>query len=160
MVGGHLDGPDRPDSIQLRHDQVQQDDVGLDVHELPDRLTAVGGLAHQLDPGFGLQQVPDALADNRVIVGDQHPNPAGYWGTSSLIRVPRFGWLCRLSRPPIRAARSCRPRNPSPPIASTVLGLNPTPSSATSSSTADGSTRSEIMTFSAPECFSTLLSAS
>ena len=39
-----------------------------------DRLLAVGGLAHDLDPVLELQERAQALADHGVVVDDQHPD--------------------------------------------------------------------------------------
>ena len=66
---------DRGDAVLDRHDDVHQDDVGSAVGRGPDRLLAVGGLAHDLHVVDELEQSAKAAPDDRVIVDDEDADP-------------------------------------------------------------------------------------
>ncbi len=63
---------DRLETADTGHPQVHEDDVGRErVHER-ERLGAVGGFAHDLEVRLRGQHAPEAVANDRVIVGDEH----------------------------------------------------------------------------------------
>ena len=93
------------------------------------RLLAVGRLADHLDVVLQVEERPQPLAHDRVVVGDQHPD---HRGTSSVTVVPSPGRETTASDPPSARARSSidvspsrRERTPG------AAGSKPTPSSAT-----------------------------
>ena len=63
------DGPRRLDAVEHRHAHVHQDDVGRVELDEPRRRRPVGGLAHDLDAGLGLEDHAEALAQQRLVVG-------------------------------------------------------------------------------------------
>ena len=63
------------DAIQLRHADVENQDVRLMLIDEAQRLQPVCRLRHDRDPGF-LQQASQAAADDRVIVSQQHAQAA------------------------------------------------------------------------------------
>ena len=109
------DLPGGLDAVKHRHLDVHQGDVrkvlGGQRHGLP----PVGGLGDHLDIVFGLEQRPDAAADQRLVVGEQDPDQDGSRaGNSALTRKPPPARDPALSRPPSAAARSRMPISPSP----------------------------------------------
>ena len=60
----------RLDAVQLRHRDVHQHDVGLELRHAPQRFLAVADLAHDGDVARRLQQRLQAVAQQDVIVGD------------------------------------------------------------------------------------------
>ena len=58
--------------LEARHADVEDRDVRLQKLDLLERVTAVSGLAHELEVGAILDRAHDALAIDGVIVGDQH----------------------------------------------------------------------------------------
>ena len=111
------------------HLQVHQHDVGPSLARELDGLLAVGGLADDVDADV-LEQHPQALAEDRVVVGDDDPQPSrssttlrgtGRAGTRPLpsgsravTRVPCSGLAPISSEPPTSAARSRMEASPTP----------------------------------------------
>src|SRR5260370_32007793 len=122
--GGILgDTPRSPHSVQHRHSQIHEHDVRSVLGRHPDRLLAISRLAHHLEP-VRLQHLAQTFAEERLIVGDQHP---GHPGSSISSVKPRPCALRTDILPPTLSALSRRPRSPKPwPIWSA-----PTPSSST-----------------------------
>lgn len=84
-----------------------------------ERLGAVGGLAGQLHVARVGEHLLDALADDLVVVADQHADHGvTSWersvgkGMVRRTRVPRPGWLSMAMRPPKWPARSRMPITP------------------------------------------------
>ena len=53
-----------------RHCQIQQKNVGADLLSLGDGLGAIGGFAHHLEFRLRFQETAQAVAKDRMIVGD------------------------------------------------------------------------------------------
>ena len=64
-AGGNLD------AIQLRHADVENEEIGLVCFEEAYRLEAVGGFRHHRQPGT-LEQAPQASAHDAMVVSQQH----------------------------------------------------------------------------------------
>jgi hypothetical protein len=64
-----------------RHVQVQQDDVGAGAGDGVEHLAAVRARGHDLDAVGLAEQVDERVADQRVVVGDEHPD-AGHASSS------------------------------------------------------------------------------
>ena len=82
-----------------------------------DRLVAVGGLADHLDAVLGVQQRPEPGPDQRLVVGQQHPDhwsPLSSRGRRAWTRKPPPGRGPAVSSPPRAATRSRMPRMPLP----------------------------------------------
>ncbi len=54
-------------SVQERHDQVEDGHVGIQGPRHPDRFLAIRGLCNHLEP-FPLQEGPEPLADDLMVV--------------------------------------------------------------------------------------------
>jgi len=61
------------EAIQEGHGEIEDGDVGKKVLGESDGLMAVRGLPDKLK-AFPLQESLQALADNRVVVGEENPN--------------------------------------------------------------------------------------
>ena len=61
-------------SVQIGHAEVEQQNVGIQLLHLVQHLAAVAGFAHDLEIVFEQQQFFQAVADDRMIVGDEDPN--------------------------------------------------------------------------------------
>ena len=70
-VGGE-DAPGRLEPVELGHADVHQDDGRVEARRLLDRLEAVARLGHDLDVLLVGEQHPEAGADHRLVVGDEH----------------------------------------------------------------------------------------
>ena len=86
---------------QPRHRDVEHRDVGRQLERQGQRLGAVRGLADDGEAGLGLEHVADAGADDRVVVGHQHPD-------GGALTAPR-------RRRPAPAPRAQRPAPRAPP---------------------------------------------
>ena len=62
------------ESIDARHGDVQQDQVGSPFQAGMHRLAPIHGLSHDLHAGLGREQRAQPLARQRLVVGDQHPH--------------------------------------------------------------------------------------
>jgi len=58
----------------MGHRQIEEKNVGLDLRRQFDGLQAVAGFSDHFHVGFGLQQAPEAVAENRMIVGNHNAN--------------------------------------------------------------------------------------
>src|SRR5690606_15294904 len=82
-------------TVDHRHGDVEEHGVGAGFVGQFDRFAAVAGLADDLDASGVAQQVTQALAGQRLVVGDQHFH-------GHLFSVPLVVWAC----PPGAAVRS------------------------------------------------------
>src|SRR5205085_756979 len=112
---------------------------------LEDRVARRAGLADNLDVVLVLQQQPQARADDRVVVDDEHPD-AHPSGTSIFSVVPAFLRDSTLRVPPSSATRSRMPSMPKPP-SRVCAGSNPRPSSSTRAVTMPPFRASTMLTF-------------
>ena len=67
-----LDPADGGDAIHVRHQEVHQDDVGLQPTGHRHALRAVGRLTDDLDVGQVVEEHAQAHPDDRVVVDDEH----------------------------------------------------------------------------------------
>jgi hypothetical protein len=140
--GGILAGEPRGrrDAVQARHPDVHQRDVRPQASRRGHGLDAVGGLAGHRDVGLGGQDEPEAGADHRLVVGEQHPDhgalvdagSAAGTGSTACTANPPPGRGPASTEPEYTAARSRMPTSPWPPASGAAA---PRPSSRTSSST-------------------------
>ena len=93
----------------------------------------VAGLADRLDVLLGLEQQPQAGADDGVVVDDQHAD-AHRSGTSATSVVPAPGARLDLEPPVESATRSRMPTSPTP-SSRTARGSKPRPSSSITAAT-------------------------
>jgi hypothetical protein len=129
------DQPGRGEAVGARHPDVHQDDGRALGPGQRDRLLAVDRLAHYLDVVRRLEQHPEAGPDQRLVVGQQHPDHRGparpdsagrpasagsaprprlSSGSRAVTRKPPSGRGPASTVPPAAAARSRMPRNPCP----------------------------------------------
>ena len=134
------------DPAHAGHAQVHEHDVGAGAARLRDRRLPVGRRADDVDARGVLQRRLQALAENGVVVGDQHAAQACVLGLGvaapGLAVAPRRARCmeCRghgRPRRPCRSGTSRRPRRRAPrmlvsPIPGTASGRTPLPSSRTS----------------------------
>jgi hypothetical protein len=73
------------DPVHLRHAHVHQDDVRLQALGLGHCVTAVCRLADDLDVLLGLEDHPEARADERLVVDDQDADDAAVPGAYELV---------------------------------------------------------------------------
>src|SRR5688500_4422575 len=172
------------DAAQQRHGYVEDDDVGLQCEGKTYRFASVRRLAHNFPAFLRFENLAQALPHNRVIVAEEnsqicHPyHPASTaalassagapasvarrTGSSTIIRVPRFGELSSATVPLRCDARSRMPIRPSPRRSADrgTSGSKPMPlSSMTMRSTSDWRARKTWHSV-ALACFATLLRAS
>src|ERR1700722_10403502 len=93
-------------TTQVPHDHVGPQPLGERY-----RLGTGCRLADHLDVRLGGQHAAQALADDRVVVGQQHAD-GGHAGTVALTWVPAPGALRTASLPPASATRVRIPRRP------------------------------------------------
>jgi len=70
-----LDPADRGDAVHVRHQEIHQDDVGLEATGHRHALAAVGGLADNLDVVLEVEEDAQAHPDDRVVVDDEDADP-------------------------------------------------------------------------------------
>src|SRR5262249_37936153 len=125
--------PSGLDAVEPRHPHVHQDHIRVErVCEL-ERLDPVRGLADELDVGAGVEDHPEAAANERLVVGDEDADAQGASesGKRAATAKPPPGAGPADSEPPKTPTRSripIRPRPLPPPF--------PEPSSRTSTSSA------------------------
>ena len=61
-------------AVQERHHKIEESHVGTEVSRQPDGLSAVRGLGLDVK-SLPLEQGPQALPDDRVVVGEENPSP-------------------------------------------------------------------------------------
>src|SRR3954447_26545140 len=136
--------------LRRRHADVEDRDVGRARRHLFQEV--LGGRALPDDVEAGLAEQPhDALAQENIIVGDDHPH-----GRSARIVVPSPGRLVTWRRPSSASTRSANPRSPVPRRGSAP----PAPSSATSTTSVAAESLSFTVACEAPAYFATFVSAS
>ena len=86
------------------------------------RVLAVDRLAHDLEVVLGLDEHPQARADEVLVVGDEHADAhAGTAARGSRAWTPKPGTAPVLRSPPHAARRSAIPRSPVP-VPTTAAG--------------------------------------
>src|SRR5438132_4364400 len=125
-----------------------------------DHFLAVARFADDREVLLDREHLPEALADHRVIVGDDdfHFRHA-LWrtGMETDTRVPCPAVPVIFTSPPKSSARSCMPRRPSDFLPLRSLSAMPTPLSITSRPTRSSFTVSSMSTRVARECRATLV---
>ncbi|MCK7493744.1 MAG: hypothetical protein MZW92_22235 [Comamonadaceae bacterium] len=58
----------------MRHADVENHDIRLQVRRQPDRIEAVPRLGHHLPPRLLFEDAPETLAHQRMVVGQQDPD--------------------------------------------------------------------------------------
>ena len=105
----------RPQGVEARgpwHGEVQQQDVGLHLASQAHGVEAVGRLAHHLEAPVVLEEAPQPLAEDGVIVGDHDSDDLGRWGHGASrgrrisSRAPSPGDVTSVSSPPRARTRS------------------------------------------------------
>src|SRR5207249_8451629 len=106
------------DPVDAGHLQVHQDHVRPELGHQLDGLLAVGGRAHDLHPRIFVEEPGKAVAEERLVVGDDDAGDPRFdrhesdsRGTVSRTFVPR-GELSTLRPPPLSVARSRMPTIP------------------------------------------------
>src|SRR6185436_12254886 len=110
------DLPRRLEAVQVRHADVQDDDVGTQPLRLVARFAPVDGLADELPALLRLEQRAQALADDLVVVGDEDADRLrlhGASGNETLMVAPRSPESTS-SEPPSWRTRARMPGNPTP----------------------------------------------
>ena len=105
-LGAGTGGEDLPrglEAVEQRHRDVHDDDVGPERGQLH-RLPAVVGFADDLDLAVGKEQGAQALADDRVVVGQQGLDRFSQWhGRLARNPLPRVGSWAE----PVQSRWSC-----------------------------------------------------
>ena len=127
------DHPGGREAVHLRHREVHEHDLRTQAPGELDRLAAVAGFTHHFVT-LRLEQAPEAVTEERMVIGDQDahgqtPRETSN-GTSASTRVPVPGVLeppaGRQALGPLAHGGETEPGNSLRPSAS---GRNPTPSS-------------------------------
>jgi hypothetical protein len=101
--------------VQVRHRDVHHDHVRARALDLDHGLVAVAGLAHHLHARVALQQRAQAVAEDRVVVGEEDPERRHrVRGTRRVATVPPPGAGARRTSPSCRAATARAMVRPSP----------------------------------------------
>ena len=120
----------RADAVEPRHHEVEQDHVGVGARGGVDRGLAVAGLGDDLDVVLEVEERAQALAHDRVVVGEQDADHARHLQPDGRAGAERRGRPC--SVPPSSVARSSIDVSPSRwPRTSGPAGSKPQPSSVT-----------------------------
>src|SRR5262249_38622171 len=98
-----------------RHPHVHQDDVGLQVPCLVDRVAAVSGLAHHHQAWLGGEYRGETLSHHRLVVGDQAPRGHVACRVASCHVVSPSGSTAETTKPPSGAG----PADSEPPSSAT-----------------------------------------
>ena len=75
----------------LRHRQIEQENVGLQLPRQFYGFGAVRGFAENLKIGFSLQQSPQAIAKDRVVIGNYEANCWAFLKFMRHFSVARYG---------------------------------------------------------------------
>src|SRR5690606_39142711 len=149
--------------VQPGHLQVEQRDVGLVAQRGRERLVPGAGDRDHLEVVLQREQRRDGVADQRLVVGEQHPDrhagspPRAVIGTvASTTNVPSS--KVAVSAPPRAPSRSRRPRSPLPPAG--TVGSSGAPSFTTRTRQTSPATRTSMSQRVAWACRTTLVTAS
>ena len=88
-----LDPADGRDAVHVRHQQVHQDDVGLEAAGHGHALRAVGGLTDDLDVVLEFEEHPQAHPDDGMVVDDEDPDPGRRVGHGGSRRGSAMSWM-------------------------------------------------------------------
>ncbi len=98
------------------HGDVEDREVDVVLERGPDRLDTVAGLRDDGEVRLGVDQEPEAVAHDVVVVGQQHAGRRGVahrsGGAVSTTSTPPSAWFSIVSVAPISSARSRMPRIP------------------------------------------------
>jgi hypothetical protein len=73
------DGPDRSGAVELRHGQIHQDDVRIQLTELTHGFLPILGEPYNSHIRLEFQHGGKTIADDGVVFGDQNPNAVRHW---------------------------------------------------------------------------------
>ena len=118
----------RVQAVDFRHRHVEHDNVGVELFVELDGFRAATGLADHFDVELVFEDAPEALAYQRMVVGEQDADTSGchatsfraaaaiavHAGTRSFTRTPPCSASSSHSSPPISSARSRMLTSPSP----------------------------------------------
>src|SRR5258705_5635074 len=157
------DAPGGGCPVETGHRQVGEHDVGLGLFDKRYEFLAVGGVADDLELRGGGERGTQAVAEHRVVVGEDDTYWAAHFGCSgseAVMVVPRSS-LSTVRAPPRISAR-CRMEVIPTPGLSAVPGVcrRPRPSSITRTRSVRSSATSSTVACVAPACLTTLVSAS
>ena len=100
---------DHLEAVQLGHLHVEEDHLGAEAPDEPDRRVALAALARHLDLRIVLEGDADAVPRQGLVVDDQHPDPVRQGASPRLDRAAGRG---RARLPPARSqARGTPPRH-------------------------------------------------
>src|SRR2546422_395946 len=161
------DAGGRLEAVEARHRDVHDDHVGtVAAHEV-ERFAPVRRLRNHLDPADLAQHGADPLANQGVVLGEQHAQRGRHGsvrGNRAHTVVPVPGWESIRKSPPSRCTRSSMPSSPMEPSAivppRTAATSKPLPSSRTVRSSVPSSARASTSTRLAPAWRATLVMAS
>ena len=74
-----FDVPGRSNSVQARHPDIEDHDVGPQALHRSDGLLSIGCLANQLDPRLHGEHSPQCPTRTRPIIGDKQATDTGLW---------------------------------------------------------------------------------
>src|SRR5215831_8969467 len=171
VEGGQQDHPGRRfggadprggfDPVQVRHPDVHQHQVGLELRGLADGRQPVGGLADHLEVLDALQDGAQAGADEFLVVGDEQPHGRTSNGSRAYTWKPPCGLGPVRSSPPNMVTRSRMPRSPRPGVPEPLDGPVVPPVSVTLICTSEGAQRTETSARApGPACLSVFVSPS
>src|SRR6266540_4470540 len=106
----------------MRHADIEHNDVRFQLRRFVDRLRAVGRLPDDLDVSARFQDSDETLANDRMVVGDEDPDPGHHSpsfagsgsGISASTMVPSPGADRSEKRPSTNSTRSRMARTPKP----------------------------------------------
>src|SRR5262249_45049782 len=107
-----LDLADALDAAQARHGQVDHRHVRLELRRELHRGLAILGFGYDLNVAHRLEAQPYALANDRVVIGEQDANHGLATGTLIRTRSPRGGTGVATKSPTSSRARSRMPNMP------------------------------------------------
>ena len=116
-TSGPASSAGRLDAVKAGHADVEQAHVGAQAPRQLDGRPAVGRLAHDLDPGLGIEDHREPGPHQLLVVGDEDPDAHGPLPRGAAPRrpsSPRSGPGPASQVPPSMRARSAMPTSPNP----------------------------------------------
>ncbi len=98
------DGADGGGAVDVRHDQVHEDHVGLNAFAFDDGLVAVAGFTDKFQVIIGEQEGGEAAAYHGMVIHQHHANPLFVWQATHLTAEQE------LASKPMGVARTGRKR--------------------------------------------------